>query len=250
MYILYESDRNRISGKFDHGWLDDTIISASQKLLAQQFPNIAGLQPPTLEQTKGGFTGHTGPFAQILNIRNSHWVLVSNLGCDKHVVHVYDTLYTSLPSSTINTIAGLAFCSLSELEIKMVDVDLQKNGADCGVLSVANAFNLLSARSPCSVRYADSNMLRRHLCECLERCLFSFFPTLGDQSSTNLDTTFKFTVRVGVYCVCRKPDHPDVEYMAECEGCGEWFHERCVDIPQSVFSDNEPWKCLECTKKL
>ena len=94
-------------------------------------------------------------------------------------------------------------------------------------------------------------MLRRHLCECLERCLFSFFPTLGDQSSTDLDTTFKFTVRVGVYCVCRKPEHPDVECMAECDGCGEWFHERCVDIPQSVFSDNEPWKCLECiTKKL
>ena len=124
LYILHESDRNRISGKSDCGWLDDIIISASQKLLAQQFPDIGGLQPPTLEQTRGGFTGHTGPFAQILNIRNSHWVLVSNLGCGKDVVHVYDTMYESLPSSTINTIAGLAFCPLSELNIKMVDVDL------------------------------------------------------------------------------------------------------------------------------
>ncbi len=47
--LLHESDRNRISGKSDYGWLDDNIISASQKLLAQQFPDIGGLHPGTDE---------------------------------------------------------------------------------------------------------------------------------------------------------------------------------------------------------
>ena len=51
LYILYESDRDIIIS--EEGWLNDNIIIASQKLLLQQFPNVNGLQPPTLEMMRG-----------------------------------------------------------------------------------------------------------------------------------------------------------------------------------------------------
>ena len=91
LYVLNEKDRQLITSPT--GWLDDRIIQASQLLLAQHFPDIEGLQSPTLEQIQG-FRVHSGEFLQLLNVRRSHWILVSNVGCDKGVVHVYDTMYS------------------------------------------------------------------------------------------------------------------------------------------------------------
>ena len=51
LYVLNEKDRQLITSPT--GWLDDRIIQASQLLLAQHFPDIEGLQPPTLEQIQG-----------------------------------------------------------------------------------------------------------------------------------------------------------------------------------------------------
>ena len=139
LYILHGTDRQR---------LNDKIIHASQMLLTQHFPDTDGLEPPTLEQIQG-FQLHSGEFVQLLNVRNSHWIVVSNLGCDKDVVNVYDTMYPSIPSSTSDTIACLVFCHSATLTIKMVDVDKQSNSSDCGVLSLAIAYDLLCAQAPC-----------------------------------------------------------------------------------------------------
>ena len=91
---------------------------------------------------------HVLQFLQLLNVRHSHWILVSNVGCDKGVVHVYDTMYFSIPLSTVHTITRLVLCPTSKLTLKMVDVDLQRNSSDCGVLCLAIAFDVLSARAP------------------------------------------------------------------------------------------------------
>ena len=48
LYVLHESDREII--ETSTGWLNDKIIDASQKLLAQHFPLTSGLEPPTLER--------------------------------------------------------------------------------------------------------------------------------------------------------------------------------------------------------
>ena len=109
---------------------------------------------------------------------------MSNLGCKKDVVYVYDSMYTSLPASTVDTVAGLAFCS-SVLTIKMVDVDHQRNSSDCGVLCLAIAFDLLSARAPIIARY-NHKLIRRHLLNCLSAIHFSRFLTLGEQTSSNI----------------------------------------------------------------
>ncbi len=95
LYTLRESDRQLVTSE----WLDDNIIRASQLILAQQFPDIGGLEPPTLEQNKA-FQSHAGDFVQVLNVRNSHWVLVSNLGCERNVVFVYVTAVSVLTKNS------------------------------------------------------------------------------------------------------------------------------------------------------
>ena len=245
LYILHESDHNIITSPT--GWLNDKIITASRELLKQHFPDVDGLEPPTLEQING-FQAHTGTFAQVLNMKSNHWILVSNLGCENNTVHVYNTMHSSLPMSTVDTIARLAFCSSDVLTIKMVDVSPQKNSSDCGVLCVAIAFDILSARAPCVANY-DHKLLREHLSNCLNNCFLTPFPVIGHRSLT--DIHYKFTLNVELYCVCRMPEHPGEEDMAERENCHKWFHQHCASIPEGVFDEDiqEPWECPECSNK-
>ena len=171
LYVLNEKDRQLITSPY--GMADDGIIQASQLLLAQHFPDIEGLQPPTLEQIQG-FRVHSGEFLQLF--RHSHWIPVSNVGCDKGVVHVYDTMYSSIPLSTVHTITRLVLYPISKLTLKMVNADLQRNCSDCGVLCLAIAFDVLSARASQVAAYTHQ-LLRQHLCKCLEECHFSPFPS-------------------------------------------------------------------------
>ena len=240
LHILHESDHQLITSP--SGWLNDKIIQASQQLLAQQFPNTEGLQPPTLEQING-FEAHSGHFLQVLNVGRSHWIVVSNLGCERNVVNVYDTMYMSLPSSTVDTIARLVFCPSPILTIRMVDVDLQRNSSDCGVLSVAIAYDLLASQAPCVAKY-DHKLIRQHLCDCLSKCILSAFPAKGERSLTGIQ--YKNTIQVEIFCTCRLPEHPG-EQWAECERCLGWFHRHCLDIPDSVFCETpELWECPTC----
>ena len=244
LYILQESDHRIIASP--SGWLNDNIIDASQKLLAQHFPLTHGLQPPTLEQIDG-FRAHTEDFLQILNIGDNHWIIVSSIGCEKGVVNVYDTYHTELqelPDSTIRTISRLIVSYSPELTIKMIKVDPQKNSNDCGVLCVAIAFDLLSAEAPCFAAY-DSKRIRQHLIDCLTQSCFSPFPVTGERSTS--DISCLDSMKLDLHCVCRMPEFPG-DKMAECESCGKWYHSHCLDIPESVFDSelDERWLCNTC----
>ena len=57
LYTLHETDHYTVTSP--SGWLNDKIITASQLLLSQQFPNVGGLQSPVLEQDNA-FQIHTG----------------------------------------------------------------------------------------------------------------------------------------------------------------------------------------------
>ena len=87
---------------------------------------------------------------QIINIRNSHWVTISNVGCSEGVVNVYDSLYHSVPKSTLKLIASLMFSCASKLVVTMMDVGKQCNGSDCRVLAIAFAYDICSGNDPCS----------------------------------------------------------------------------------------------------
>ena len=103
VYYLTNSDKEIILSP--SGWLNDSIISAAQKLMLQHFPLISELQPPTLQHTRG-FDMHRGDFVQILHVHDSHWSVVSNIGCEDGVVNYYDSMYPSISSITVQLIAS------------------------------------------------------------------------------------------------------------------------------------------------
>ena len=59
----------------------------------------------------------------------------------------------------------------------MLDVAKQSNSSDCGILSIAYAFDLCSGYDPCEVKY-DHKKIRQHLVMCLENFQLSRFPLL------------------------------------------------------------------------
>ena len=130
------------------GWLNDSIISAAQKLIVQQFPTMSGLQPTILAQIMA-FQVHQGEFVQILHVEGCHWCTVSTVGCDSGVVNVYDSMFYSMSTDTIHVIASLVFSHASKLLIRTMDVGKQSNGSDCGVLA---AYDICSGSDPCKAR--------------------------------------------------------------------------------------------------
>ena len=61
LYTLSSLDAS--FGEHRYEWLNDKVITASQQILAQQFPHIGGLQPPTLQEVRR-FRVHRGEFVQ------------------------------------------------------------------------------------------------------------------------------------------------------------------------------------------
>ena len=101
------------------GWLNDSIISAAQKLMLilQHFPLMSGLQPPTLQHA-WGFDVHRGDFVQILYVHNSHWSVISNIGCEDGVVNYYDSMYP-VSSTTVQLIASLVLVQHQSLKLEL-----------------------------------------------------------------------------------------------------------------------------------
>ena len=157
---------------------------------------------------------------------------------------MYDSLYSSVPSDTMYLIASMIFTSASRLEVRMMNIDKQSNGSDCGVLAIAFAFDLCSGSDPCKAKFGHKN-IRKHLLMCLESCKFSRFPVLHD-SYKSATTKSPETQVVDLHCTCRMPEKSGDD-MALCESCDIWYHRHCMDIPDEVFDESEvDWKCRIC----
>ena len=101
----------------------------------------------------------------------------------------------------------------------MMDVAKQSNSSDCGILSIAYAFDLCSGNDLCEVRYDHKN-IRQHLV----MYLLSRFPLLCKQKSSSMKSS-------KTVCSCRMPGE-----MAECDSCQVWYHRHSMDIPSEVFN--------------
>ena len=95
VYSLTNADKEIILSP--SGWLNDSIISAAQKLMLQHFPHMPGLQPPTLQHAWG------------FNV--SFLIIIGG------VVHYYDSMYPSVSSETMQLIASLVFSPASKLKV-------------------------------------------------------------------------------------------------------------------------------------
>ena len=114
---------------------------------------------------------------QIIFVGHCHWCIVSNIGCDG-VVNVYDSMYISVYSGMIKSIANM-FGPAEQLIGRMMDVGGQLNGSDYGVLA-----------------------MRRHLADCLENCGLSRFPVISKCRTVGI----RHTQSVDLQCYCCLPE--------------------------------------------
>lgn len=101
---LYVSDRISIT---TGEWLTDAVVNCAQKLLKESYPLMGGLQMTTLGETLA-YTVETGEFVQIVNMRQNHWITVSNIGCIPNHFNVYD----SIPSGDVSLRAKQQICAM------------------------------------------------------------------------------------------------------------------------------------------
>ena len=78
---------------------------------------------------------------------------------------------------------------------------------------------------------------------CLRKGEISSFPK-KKQKAAGTGVRILRQKKVNVYCVCRQPlKNP----MVACDGCGEWFHDGCVEVEDEVFIDEKvKWYCMNC----
>lgn len=242
LYSLTKSDMDTV--RKSTGWLTDNVIAASQQVLAQQFPHVAGLESPALQQERG-FTIHSGEFVQVVNVNKVHWCVISTVGCPPGQVNIYDTMLTEIQDSLLPIIGSLICPELNSLEVRMMDVHPQSNSSDCGPLSIAIAYDLCSGNDPTTVVY-DRKQYRHHLETSLLNCGFTRFPTTETRAPVRVSTP----INVPLHCTCRRPDEEDLAnpYVA-CSSCSDWYHQHCLDVPKSAVGTEEIWLCPKCARK-
>ena len=82
------------------------------------------------------------------------------------------------------------------------------------VLAIAFAYDICSGADPCKVNF-DHKSIRQHLAKCLEKCILSRFPIVGERRSTGV----KRTQTVDLHCSCHMPEERG-DGMAECDLSG------------------------------
>ena len=93
--LTYRDKHILVNGKS----LTDMHINLGQQILQSQFKSFNGLQS-TLYQSKHPIH-NTSNAIQIIHVQDSHWAVISTVGCDgQNVVMYYDSVYTNLLEET------------------------------------------------------------------------------------------------------------------------------------------------------
>lgn len=222
--------------------LSGDVINASQRLLAQQFPTVNGLQTSYFNAHRS-FRRSNG--VQIHYNSEYHWVTSSTIGAPKKCcARVFDSKWNGRLSSQLEVqLAGGEREKSGTLHVEISPVHQQYGVVDCGVFAIAFATDLCHELDPVAAAY-DQRKMREHLIACLERMTFQPFP----QVKTNVRISARVFKTIKVYCTCRLPEKFDSQ-MVECERCFEWFHYCCVGISNSNSKQTSHWLCTLCQPK-
>ena len=90
-------------------------------------------------------------FLQILNVYKSHWISVSNIGCEANAINVYDSAYT-----TLDLDAKMQICSFwrpkgDYVTINMMNIQTQPIGPTVVCLLLRMLQNSPLGKILCSV---------------------------------------------------------------------------------------------------
>ena len=186
-----------------------------------------------------------GEFVQVLHMNNNHWICAA--GNRKDEVSVYDSMGGNLSKDTVYVIARMVKYEDKELMVKLIPLQHETNGNDCGLFALAFASDFAEGIDP-SEPYYDKKALRNHLLQCFRNNKINQF--LQEDMSVKSKPS-KIVCKVyEVFCICKDVFfEEDVEkepenFMAECSKCEEWYHRKCEVISKEVFvKPNAPWEC-------
>ena len=121
------------------------------------------------------FAVQRGDFVQILNVANSHWITVSNIGFPAGMSRFLTACLVHGDASvcTKEQIAALLCTKERQITLDYPAVQIQEGGSDCGVFAVAFATSLCTGDSPATITCHQPSLCR-HLMKCLEKQITPF----------------------------------------------------------------------------
>ncbi|XP_065648764.1 uncharacterized protein LOC136078033 isoform X2 [Hydra vulgaris] len=243
--------QNDLSDISNNGWLSDNVINMFQNMMKIQFKDINGLQDTILGQTLAFNTYNNIPFVQVLHDGHSHWVAISTYRCKPGEVFLMDSLFHGkVAHHTKRQICAILKCMHNKLTIRVLPVQQQSNGADCGVFAISFIYHIISTKTnPDNITFSIPEM-RAHMLQCIQVNKVSSFPQL----LADCKRCIQKDICIELFCSCRMPWNPaenklKEKQMAQCNRCQQWFHKMCENIPDFVFSKKNrrtPWYCYCC----
>ena len=167
-----------------------------------------------------------------------HWIATSYMGGE---VRLYDSASTGTLKPSIERQLVQLYRSAvrdGQLMVTLTPFQQQLGNRDCGLFSIAAAYDAAAGRNLSTASY-DQDRMRSHLEECIEKEHLSQFPS----AMTPVHRCKLKHLFVHIYCVCGLPESFDSK-MVECEDCQRWYHFKCVGLTEEPGS----WMCSDCTK--
>jgi hypothetical protein len=122
-----------------NNWLTDLSINGAMGLLRQQFPDISALISCRWGAILQFDRADSQNCIQIINIHDNHWVMAAQgFGINPNNVLLYDSLNATEPHPHVMyCIAQLCTTPIGKLTLSLMPCQVQKDGFNCGVYSIA-----------------------------------------------------------------------------------------------------------------
>ena len=114
------------------------------------------------------------------------------------------------------------------LPVTIIPVQQQTGSVDCGVFSIVFAYQAALGKNMSRATFAQEE-IRHHLVQCFEARKLLPFP----EESKKVHRCRKKHLFIPLYCTCGLPESYDSDIS--CDGCGQWFHFRCMHIKHHLL---------------
>ena len=149
--------------------------------------------------------------------------------------------YGSISNSTKVQLALLYRKEAPEnLEIRIIPIQQQQGGSDCGLFAAAVCVLLAQGGDPAIVRWRQ-NRMRKHLKDCFETGYITPFPSIPAKHHSKLKSA---SMIVPLICICRLPEFA-FNNTLKCTSCSGEYHNSCVGH-SDVLRERLNFTCFSC----
>ena len=158
------------------------------------------------------------------------------------IVYLYDSMYYgSVSKNTMVQLASLYRKEAPEnLEVRIISIQQQQGGSDCGVFAAAVCVILAQGGDPSMVRWRQ-NCMRMHLKSCFETGCITPFHSIP---AIHCSRTESVSINIPLICICRLPEHTFNKTL-KCTSCTGEYHNSCMGY-SDVRRGPPNFTCFRC----